>query len=143
MRSPTVLTFLSFVATFIFALAQVSVIPPDDTKAGFRLSGYNLSLSDPSISSQVSAAVKDKQNVSVYSVSLKFPKSLNVTGIPVFRAYAHKGTALDGQGEVKITSRGMDGNNASSIKPPPDGTGKEGKKGETGGSGGVGGTVLI
>ncbi len=126
-----------------FACAKFEVIPPKDTNAGFRVSGYELSLAETSLASKITNAVKAKNDISIYAVSLKFPASIDVSGVSIFRVYAHSCTALDSDGSVAIRNRGVNGTNAPTVKPPPADTGKTGKKGDAGETGGTGGTVLI
>ena len=119
------------------------MIATGDTKAGFWISGYDLFLSDNSVTSQLKAVVDVKKDFSMYAVTLKFPAVINVFGVPKFHVYAHTSTALDSNCKVTITNRVVDGKNAPNSKPTPTATGKTGKQGETGDTGGLGGTVLV
>ena len=83
----------------------MSVIAPGDTKVGSWISGFDLSLSDTSVTLQLKAVADAKKDFSVYTVTIKFPAVINVSVMPKFRVYAHTSTALDSNRKVVITSR--------------------------------------
>ena len=110
---------------------------------GTRFSGYKLSFADADFAGKVTQAIRLKKDVSIYAVSLELPSSLDVSGVPNFRVYAHSCTALAADAKLTITNTGERGSRGSLEKPSKQVNGKDGTKGENGGDGTDGGNVLL
>mmetsp|Transcript_7330 Transcript_7330/g.22348 ORF Transcript_7330/g.22348 Transcript_7330/m.22348 type:complete len:1032 (-) Transcript_7330:84-3179(-) len=94
---------------------------PEQTKGGYRVSGYEVDV-DRDLAKVVTTASSEGKDLDVIAVKVTFRGAVNIRGIPNFRVYAHR-CFFDRKAE--IDGRGSDGSPAPATtdfsKPPTNG----------------------
>lgn len=94
MRWATALLLVAAVAAAVLppsdAVTPLRVETPDETNGvAWRISGYAVDLGSPAATRVIAQAVAAKAELDVHAVSVTFPTTANLSGVPFLRVFAH------------------------------------------------------